>query len=69
VVEDAHESPLAGVEGIRFYAELPMRAPSSRCIGALQLMDRAPRPFPDEHRELVRVLWQLAEQRLEVQRC
>jgi len=72
VVEDAHadrgfldHSPLAGMTAIRFYAELPIRAPSGRCIGTFRLMDPAPRPFADEDRELLRVLGRLAEQQLE----
>jgi diguanylate cyclase (GGDEF)-like protein len=50
---------------IRFYAEYPIREPSGLRIGALCLIDSAPRRFSVEDREALRSLGQLAEQQLE----
>lgn len=72
VVEDVHKDlgvhyvPMT-VERpqIRFYAEYAIREPSGHRIGALSVMDAAPRRFGGEERELLRALGQLAEQQLE----
>lgn len=41
---DFHENPLVtGMPGLRFYAGVPLRAPSGRPIGALCIADTAPR--------------------------
>ena len=71
VVEDTlsdqrfHDNPLiTGDPHIRFYAGMPLKAPSGHRIGTLCVIDTAPREFSGESRDLLQNLARLAEHAL-----
>lgn len=53
-------SPLVGALGVRFYAGAPLRTPAGQLVGALSLMDRAPRDASDLGGDLFALLEALA---------
>ena len=75
VVEDAREdarfvsNPLVvGEPGIRFYAGAPLVTPDGYRIGTLCIIDRVPRTFSDEQREVLADLSVLVMDELELRR-
>lgn len=50
--------------GIRFYAGYPLTLPNGVKLGTLCVMDRLPRSFDSEERELLRDLGRMAEQEI-----
>ncbi len=74
VVEDAHADPrfsdnplVVGVPGVRFYAGQPLLDPDGQPLGTLCVIDREPRAFRAEHRELLALLARLAQAELTIE--
>lgn len=65
-----HDNPLVtGNAGIRFYAGVPLRAPSGHALGALCVIDSNPKAsFSEQDRERLRDLARLASDKLELHR-
>jgi diguanylate cyclase (GGDEF)-like protein len=60
-----HDNPLVRSDpGIRFYAGYPLTLPNGVKLGTLCVMDRLPRSFDSEERELLRDLGRMAEQEI-----
>ncbi len=75
VIEDAqldprfHDNPLVTGGAIRFYAGVPLRAPSGHALGALCVLDPAPRAgFGREDRDRLLALARMASEKLELRR-
>ncbi|MBU3077352.1 putative bifunctional diguanylate cyclase/phosphodiesterase [Sphingomonas quercus] len=75
VVEDAladprfHDNPLVAGALIRFYAGIPLRAPSGHALGALCIVDSQPRShFTAEDRTRLKELARMAADKLELRR-
>lgn len=68
--ERFHDNPLVtGAAGIRFYAGVPLRSPEGHALGALCVIDNAPRSdFSDDDCMRLRDLAQMATDRLELRR-
>ena len=61
VVEDSHEDPrfagnplVTGPPYIRFYAGMPLRAPSGHVLGTVCIIDQVPRPLDARQEQLLR---------------
>lgn len=70
-IPDAHADPawsehptVVGDLGLRFYAGVPLRAPTGERVGALCLIDSEPRTLSDGEQELLRGLGDLVEREL-----
>lgn len=65
-----HDNPLVtGPAGIRFYAGIPLHAPSGHALGALCVIDSRPRTsFSQQDRERLKDLARLASDKLELRR-
>lgn len=75
VVEDAqldprfHDNPLVTGGAIRFYAGVPLKGPSGHALGALCVLDPAPREaFGREDRDRLVALARMASEKLELRR-
>ena len=75
VVEDArldprfHDNPLVVAGLIRFYAGMPLRAPSGHALGALCIVNSEPHAtFDQQDRARLRDLAQMASEKLELRR-
>ncbi len=63
------DNPLVvGEPNIRFYAGYPLSGPGGHKVGTLCLIDRRPRAFSEEDRELLRDLGRMIENELTVSR-
>lgn len=63
--ERFYDNPLVtGTPNIRFYAGVPLIVANGSKVGTLCLLDRQPRTFSEDERELLRDLGDLAEQEL-----
>lgn len=61
-----HDNPLVtGDPHVRFYAGVPLKAQSGHRVGTLCVIDREPRSFASESRDLLRNLARLAEHQLQ----
>lgn len=64
-----HDNPLVTGGMIRFYAGVPLRAPSGHALGALCIVDSEPRPrFDEQDRMRLKELAGMASEKLELRR-
>ncbi|HWA96150.1 MAG TPA: EAL domain-containing protein [Terracidiphilus sp.] len=67
--ERFHDNPLVTSGAIRFYAGIPLLSPSRHALGALCVIDTAPRPMlSPQDRELLRDLARMTSDKLELRR-